>query len=138
MEVPKLGVESDLHLLAYTTATATQDPNHFCNLYHGSQQHRILNLLSKARNQTQVLVYISQVLNPLSHSRNSPNPVFQHAALSNIPNFSLLVCYLIYKVRTIKLIYMAGVSFRHKAQGLTHNSCFINKSLLDLSIIKEA
>ena len=26
MEVPKLGVQSDLQLLAYTTATATTDP----------------------------------------------------------------------------------------------------------------
>ena len=28
MEVPKLGVESELHLPAYTTVTETQDPIH--------------------------------------------------------------------------------------------------------------
>ena len=33
-----LGVKSELQLLTYTTATATQDPNHICNLHHSSQQ----------------------------------------------------------------------------------------------------
>ena len=36
MEVPRLGVESELQLLAYTTATATQDPTRICDLYHSS------------------------------------------------------------------------------------------------------
>ena len=37
MEVPRLGVKSELQLLAYTTAT--QDPSHFCDLHRSSQQH---------------------------------------------------------------------------------------------------
>ena len=49
MEVPKLGVESDLQLLAYTTATAMPDLSQVCNLLHSSQQHRILDPLSEAR-----------------------------------------------------------------------------------------
>ena len=36
MEVPRLGVESELQLLDYTTATATWDPSHVCNLYRSS------------------------------------------------------------------------------------------------------
>ena len=48
MEVPRLGVEWKLHLLAYTTATATRDPSHTCNLCHSSGQHWILNPLSEA------------------------------------------------------------------------------------------
>ena len=48
MEVPRLGVESELQLLACTTAAATQDPSQVCNLHHSSQQHQILNLLSEA------------------------------------------------------------------------------------------
>ena len=52
MEVPRLGVESELQLPAYTTATATRDMSGVCNLYHSSQQHQILNLLRKARDQT--------------------------------------------------------------------------------------
>ena len=49
MEVPRLGVASELHLLASTTATATQDPSRVCDLDHSSRQHWILNPLSKAR-----------------------------------------------------------------------------------------
>ena len=33
MEVPGLVVESELQLLAYTTATATGDLSHICNLH---------------------------------------------------------------------------------------------------------
>ena len=46
MEVPRLGVESKLQLLAYTTAIATQDLSHVCNLHHNSQQRQILNPLN--------------------------------------------------------------------------------------------
>ena len=52
MEIPRLGVESELQLAAYTTATATQDPSRICNLHHSSQQRWILNPLSMARDQT--------------------------------------------------------------------------------------
>ena len=49
MEVPRLGVESDLQLPAYTTATAMQDPSHVVYLHHRSHQCPVLNPLSKAR-----------------------------------------------------------------------------------------
>ena len=55
MEVLGLRVELELLLLAYTTATATQDPSCICNLHCSSQQHWILNPLSEARDQTQIL-----------------------------------------------------------------------------------
>ena len=56
MEVPILGVKLELQLLAYPTATATQNPSLICNLYHSSQQHWILNSLSEARDQTHILM----------------------------------------------------------------------------------
>ena len=56
MEVPRLGVESELHLPAYTTATAMPDPGRVCDLYHSLRQHQILNLLTKARDRTRVLL----------------------------------------------------------------------------------
>ena len=34
MALPRLGVKSELQLLAYTTATATPDLSHVCNLPH--------------------------------------------------------------------------------------------------------
>ena len=46
MEVPRLGVQSELQLPAYTTATATPDPSHICALHHSSQQCQVLNPLS--------------------------------------------------------------------------------------------
>ena len=61
MEVPRLGVKSELHLLAYTTATATQDLSSICDLHHSSQQRWILNPQSKARDQTYNLMVPSQI-----------------------------------------------------------------------------
>ena len=49
MKVPRLGVESEQQLPAYATATATHDPSRVCNVHHSSQQCRILNPLSEAR-----------------------------------------------------------------------------------------
>ena len=52
MEVPRLGVKSELQLRGYATATATPDPSHICKLHCSLWQHWILNSLSKARDQT--------------------------------------------------------------------------------------
>ena len=61
MEVPRLGVKSELQMPAYSTATATQDLSHVCDLHHGSWQHRVFNPLSEARDQTHVLMDTSRV-----------------------------------------------------------------------------
>ena len=49
MEVPRLGVELELQLPAYTTAMPTLDPSYTCNLHHSLWQHQILSPLNKAR-----------------------------------------------------------------------------------------
>ena len=56
MEVPRLAGESELKPPAHTTTTATQDPSPICDLPHSSQQRRILNSLSEARDPTRVLM----------------------------------------------------------------------------------
>ena len=61
MEVSRLGVKLKLQLLAYTTATATQDLSHTCDWHHSSWQHQILNPLSEARNWTCILIDTSEV-----------------------------------------------------------------------------
>ena len=60
MEVPRLWMELELQLLAYTTATAMWDLSRLWDLHHSSRQ-RILNPLSKARDGTRILVDTSQV-----------------------------------------------------------------------------
>ena len=73
MEVSRIGVEleSEMQLPAYTTATAMLHPSCICNLYHNLWQCQILNPLSKARDQTCILMDTSQVPNLLSHNGNS-------------------------------------------------------------------
>ena len=60
-EVPRLGVQLELQLPAYTTAIATPELSCICDLHHGSRQRRIHNLLSKARDGTHILMDTSPV-----------------------------------------------------------------------------
>ena len=47
IDIPGLGVETELQLLAYATVTATWDLSCFCSLHHSSQQCPNLNPLSR-------------------------------------------------------------------------------------------
>ena len=62
MEVPRLEVKLKLQLSAYPTATATQDLSCIFDLRHNLQQCRIPNPLPEARNQTHILLDMSQIL----------------------------------------------------------------------------
>ena len=64
MDVPRVILE--LQLPAYPTTITTLDPSSICDPYHCSWQCQILNTLSRARDQTHILMYTSQVLNLLS------------------------------------------------------------------------
>ena len=68
MEVPRLGVESELQLLAYATATAAPDLSCVCDLHHSSWQRWILNPRSEARDRTCNLRVPSQIRCPLGHT----------------------------------------------------------------------
>ena len=61
MEVPRLGVKSELQLLTYATATATQDLSHIYDPHHSSWQRQILNPLTEAKDRTHVLTDASRV-----------------------------------------------------------------------------
>jgi len=52
VEVPGLGIKSELQLQAYTIATETLDLRCICDLHHSLQ---ILNPLSEARDRTHIL-----------------------------------------------------------------------------------
>ena len=72
MESPRLGVESELQLPTYATATAMQDLRCICDLHHSSQQWRILNPLSEVRDQSHILMDTRGALNLLSHKWELP------------------------------------------------------------------
>ena len=61
MEVPSLGDLTAMLPSAYRRATARPDPSSVCDLYHSSQQRRILNPLSKARDRTENLMVPGQI-----------------------------------------------------------------------------
>ena len=58
MEVPRLGVRSELQLLGYTTAiaTATLDLSLVCDLHQSSWHCRLLNPMIEARDPTRFLM----------------------------------------------------------------------------------
>ena len=60
MGVPRLGVEWELQLLAYTTAAAIPGPS-VCDLHHSSQQRHIPNPLSEDSDQTHILMVPSWI-----------------------------------------------------------------------------
>ena len=64
MEVPRLGVQSEWQLQAYTTAM--WDLSCICNLHCSLWQRWILNPLSEARDQTCILMDTSWALNLLT------------------------------------------------------------------------
>ena len=89
VEVPRLGVELELLLLTYATATAIWGQSCICHLHHSSQQCWILNPLSKARDQTCILVDTSQFCYPLSHT-GTPWSAFLFMLLKQLENGSNL------------------------------------------------
>ena len=72
MEVRRLGAALELQLLTYTTATEMPDWSCICDQCCSFRQCRILNPLSKARDQSYTLMDARQVHNLLSPKGNSP------------------------------------------------------------------
>ena len=89
MEVPRLGVESELQLLAI--ATATWDPNHICDLYPSSWQCQIPDSLSEARDQTRILMDTSHIRFCCS-TMGIPKPISLDAAANPPPTFLWPLC----------------------------------------------
>ena len=112
MEVPRLGVESELQLLACTTATAMLYQSSLFSLHCSCWLCWILNWLSKARVQTGIFMDTSWVLNPLSYNGNSQKGSFNSIPLRTHENFSeaimekcicLLLCSLTPVIISVKI-----------------------------------
>ena len=71
-------VKSELQLPAYTTATATRDLRHICNLHHSSQQCQIPDPLNKTRGLTHNPMDTSPGSFLLHHNGNSCTLFFRH------------------------------------------------------------
>ena len=84
MDVPRLGVESELQLLAYSKATVTPDLGHIYNLCAPAcSKHQIFNPLSEARDRNRILTETTSGLNLPSLSGNSPSLSGQRLFLSS-------------------------------------------------------
>ena len=73
MDVPRLGVEWELQLLAYTAATAMPDPSHLCDPHRSSQHCQILSPWSRARDRTHIFMDTGQIH---FHWATTGTPVF--------------------------------------------------------------
>ena len=82
MEVPSLGVQSELQLLAYVTYTATPDLSHVFDLHHSSRQCQTHSPVSKARDRTCNLMVPSRNLFHWAMSGNTLFFFFPLAALA--------------------------------------------------------
>ena len=61
MEIPRLGVKSELHLPDYAPSHSNVEPELICGLHCSSQQRQIFNPPSEARDQICVVMDTSQV-----------------------------------------------------------------------------
>ena len=94
VEVPRLGVESDLQPPAYATATETPDLSRIYDLHHSSRQCWILNPLRRARRLNLQPHGCKSDLFPLSHYGNSGS-FFNKISLFNFMSFakSFIICF---------------------------------------------
>ena len=99
MEGPRLRVELELQLPAYTKATAPWDPSHVCNLPQISWQRQILNPLSEARHQTRNLMVPSRIRFHCAMTGTPELPLkhFQNSVKNNfIPNSGIFTALAIF------------------------------------------
>ena len=85
MEVPRLGVESELQPPAYTRATATRDPSRVCNLHHSSRQRRILNPLTRPGTQPATSWFLVGFINHCA-TKGTPALNFFCLEVTHIPS----------------------------------------------------
>ena len=71
MDVSRLGVESELQMLAYATASATQDLSSVCDLHQSSRQCQILNPTDRGQESNLHPHGYQLDLFPLFHEANS-------------------------------------------------------------------
>ena len=93
MEISTLGVESELHLLAYPTATASLDSSHILDLVRSYSDAQSLTQLARPGIEPASSQKLCLVHNALSHDGNSYSPFFLKSLLyfQFYNHFSLLI-----------------------------------------------
>ena len=100
MEVPRLRVQSELQLPAYTTAIATPDPTRVCDLYHSNTG--FLTHWVRVGDPTHILMDTSRIHNLLSHNGSSSDHFWSNFCFHRIDfdvdvaHFHRLICINIY------------------------------------------
>ena len=84
---PQAGVELELQLPTYTTATPAL--HCICDLHHSSRQRRILNPLREARARTRILMDASRI--PF-HRATMGTPIYALNKVSEAKSVSICVC----------------------------------------------
>ena len=118
MEVPRLGVESELWLWPYAAAKAMRNPSGICHLHHRSRKRWILNPLSKARDRTRILRDTSRL-----HYRwaTTGTPKVNYFYPSDLPSLSFSLLHLLSIVSAINLrCHKPLPRFTKLSSGLLH------------------
>ena len=115
MEFPRLRVESELQLPAYTTATAIPDPSHVFNLCHSLWQLRILNTLNETRDRTHILSETTSGSYLLSHNGKCSLSFIlswnsHHGSAINEPNYRLAT----ERMQIQSLASLSGLRIQHR------------------------
>ena len=118
MEVPRLGVESELQPPAYTIATATPDLGHVCNLHHSPRRCCILTPLSEARDRT--------------HNLMVPSWIHFRCAMTGTPSLSFYICPTSYLAGPSSCFFLCLIPQLFSARAV-----LLNLSLISLSICSE-
>ena len=120
MEVPRLGIESELWPPACVTATAMPDPSCVCNLHHSPRQCQILkHPVSESRDQTRNLMVPSRIRTCCA-TMGAPYPLFKNFYFY----FILLKHKLIYSVVLITPTFF--LSFLAQAYDMQTNGTWTN------------
>ena len=114
IEYPRIGVQSELQLQAYSTAMAMPDLSCICNLCQSLWEHWILNSLGKARD-------------PHIHYVR----FLTHWATRRTPSWEILIksvsliCFLIYKMQIIfHIFHISFISYSLTSVDVLYNTCY--------------
>ena len=92
MEVPRLGVKSELQPPVSTTATAMPDPSLVCDLHHSSRQHWIPNPLRRPGIKPATPRFLARFTSAVPWWELQGTHIFKHSAIAHVIDYSIFTC----------------------------------------------